>query len=327
MSATFSTASRDLREQWHASRGGGPGSLGRTGYEPVAELEADAGLRDQVSAAAAGSGRAMGLGDVREATIPKVSLIARPPTAGPSAPGPSSRCGCTSPSACSARSASRRPCCSTAPWGTTARHYRIDIEHPGGHLLAEVELDPRSQSPRVLRAGVVRTARKLFDGVVYPRAARPVPRVMPGPFGIMRERGRMPLPPLHDVAHLGYVELLTPEAERSLWFFTQVLGLTEVSREGNSVYLRTWDDYERHTLKLTAHGTSGIRRVGLRAESQAALDRRGAAIEASGSRHRLEGRRSGIGATYGSPTRTGTKWSCTGRPSGTRRRRMSCGPR
>ena len=108
----------------------------------------------------------------------------------------------------------------------------------------------------------------------------------------------MSLPPLHDVAHLGYVELLTPEAERSLWFFTQVLGLTEVSREGNSVYLRTWDDYERHTLKLTAHGTSGIRRVGLRAESQAALDRRVAAIEASGSGIGWRDGDPGIGATY-----------------------------
>ena len=44
-----------------------------------------------------------------------------------------------------------------------------------------------------------------------------------------------------------------------------MLGLTETRREGNSVYLRTWDDYEQHTVKLTAHDTSGIRRVGLRA--------------------------------------------------------------
>ena len=89
-------------------------------------------------------------------------------------------------------------------------------------------------------------------------------------------------PPLHDVAHLGHIELLTPEPEKSLWFFVEVLGLTETGREGNSVYLRTWDDYEHHTVKLTAHGTSGIRRVGLRASSQAALEARVAAIEAAG---------------------------------------------
>jgi 4-oxalomesaconate tautomerase len=32
----------------------------------------------------------------------------------------------------------------------------------------EVELDTAQDPPRVLRAGVVRTARKLFDGTVYP---------------------------------------------------------------------------------------------------------------------------------------------------------------
>ena len=51
-------------------------------------------------------------------------------------------------------------------------------------------------------------------------------------------------PPLHDVAHLGHIELLTPKLCESLWFFVDVLGLTETCREDNSVYLRTWDDYE-----------------------------------------------------------------------------------
>ena len=49
----------------------------------------------------------------------------------------------------------------------------------------------------------------------------------------------MSRPPLHDVAHLGYIELLTPEFDKSLWFFTDVLGLTVVSSEGTSAYLRT----------------------------------------------------------------------------------------
>jgi catechol 2,3-dioxygenase-like lactoylglutathione lyase family enzyme len=45
---------------------------------------------------------------------------------------------------------------------------------------------------------------------------------------------------LHEIAHLGHAELLTPEPDRSLWFFTEVLGLTENGRNGDSVYLRTW---------------------------------------------------------------------------------------
>jgi catechol 2,3-dioxygenase len=69
------------------------------------------------------------------------------------------------------------------------------------------------------------------------------------------------MPLLHDIAHLGHAELLTPEPDKSLWFFTEVLGLTHNGAGGDSVYLRTWDDYEHHSLKLTAAATSGIRRT------------------------------------------------------------------
>src|SRR5258708_2996104 len=79
------------------------------------------------------------------------------------------------------------------------------------------------------------------------------------------------MPLLHDIAHLGHAELLTPEPDKSLWFFTQVLGLTENGTSGDSVYLRTWDDYEHHSLKLTASATSGLGRTGLRATTGDAL--------------------------------------------------------
>jgi catechol 2,3-dioxygenase-like lactoylglutathione lyase family enzyme len=73
------------------------------------------------------------------------------------------------------------------------------------------------------------------------------------------------MPPLlREVAHLGHTDLLTPEPEQSLWFFTQVLGMSENGAAGDSIYLRTWDDYEHHSLKLTAAASSGIGRTGLR---------------------------------------------------------------
>jgi 4-oxalomesaconate tautomerase len=46
---------------------------------------------------------------------------------------------------------------------------RLSIEHPSGALQVEIELDPGTTPPKVLRSGVVRTARKLFDGTVFPR--------------------------------------------------------------------------------------------------------------------------------------------------------------
>ncbi|GLS34752.1 catechol 2,3-dioxygenase [Mesorhizobium tianshanense] len=88
--------------------------------------------------------------------------------------------------------------------------------------------------------------------------------------------------PCFDVAHLGHVELLTNKPEESLDFFINAYGLTESGREGDSVYLRGWDDYEFHTLKLTASRTTGMVHVGYRASSQAALERRVAVIEAMG---------------------------------------------
>ncbi|MGI6856198.1 catechol 2,3-dioxygenase [Mesorhizobium sp. 1B3] len=88
--------------------------------------------------------------------------------------------------------------------------------------------------------------------------------------------------PCFDVAHLGHVELLTNRPEESLDFFVEVYGLTESGRDGQSVYLRGWDDYEFHTLKLTQSDTTGMAHVGYRTTSQAALERRVAAIEAMG---------------------------------------------
>ncbi len=89
-------------------------------------------------------------------------------------------------------------------------------------------------------------------------------------------------PRFGDVAHVGHLELLTPRFEESLAFFTTVVGLHETARVGTSAYLRAWGDYERHTLKLTAHTTSGLGHLGLRVRDQATLGRLVAGLEASG---------------------------------------------
>jgi catechol 2,3-dioxygenase len=85
-----------------------------------------------------------------------------------------------------------------------------------------------------------------------------------------------------DLAHLAHVELLTPTPDESLHFFVNVFGMTESGRRGDSVYLRAWDDYEHHTLKLTASKVAGMGHMAFRATSPEALQRRAAVIEASG---------------------------------------------
>ncbi|MCX5398996.1 catechol 2,3-dioxygenase [Streptomyces sp. NBC_00102] len=105
-------------------------------------------------------------------------------------------------------------------------------------------------------------------------------------------------PPLGDIAHLGHVELLTPDLDASVDFFTRILGLTENGRSGDSVYLRTFDDYEHHSLVLTAHELPGVRRTALRASSQEALGRRVEALEAAGRPGRWTEDEPGIGPLY-----------------------------
>jgi len=75
---------------------------------------------------------------------------------------------------------------------------------------------------------------------------------------------RMPDEPVMDLAHLGHLELLTPRPEESLRFFVDVMGMTESGHEGESVYLHAYDDYERHSLKLTASKLPGLGHVAYR---------------------------------------------------------------
>ena len=55
----------------------------------------------------------------------------------------------------------------------------------------------------------------------------------------------------HYFSQMAHIEVLTTDLEKSVKFFTDIVGLDETGREGNSVYLRAWGDYFHHTLKLT----------------------------------------------------------------------------
>ena len=88
--------------------------------------------------------------------------------------------------------------------------------------------------------------------------------------------------PIHDIAHLAHVELLTPKFEESRRFFIDVMGMTQSGEKGGSVFLRGWDDYEQYSLKLTAAKTSGLGHAAFRTRSPQALERRAAALKGSG---------------------------------------------
>jgi catechol 2,3-dioxygenase len=87
--------------------------------------------------------------------------------------------------------------------------------------------------------------------------------------------------PFFDIAHLGHVEILTNRFDESLDFFTRVYGLKLSGQDETSAYLRAWDDYEFHSLKLTRSDTTGVGHIAYRVSSPEALERRVAVIEAS----------------------------------------------
>ena len=85
-----------------------------------------------------------------------------------------------------------------------------------------------------------------------------------------------------ELAHLAHVELLTPKLDESIRFFQDILGMYVTEIKGDSAYLRAYDDYEHHSLKLTAHKHSGIGHFAWRTRSPESLEARAKAIEATG---------------------------------------------
>jgi 4-oxalomesaconate tautomerase len=151
-------------------------SFGLSGYESHAELAADVALLERIDAFRTKAGALMGLGDVPTSSIPKTALLAaardgghvctrsfipvRPHTSIGVLAAVSVVTGMLLPGSVGHEL--------TRDWpsGTS----RIDVEHPTGHLLVDVVVDTSGKTPQVLRSGVVRTARKLFDGTAFPRA-------------------------------------------------------------------------------------------------------------------------------------------------------------
>ena len=151
------------------------GDLGLSGAETYEDLLADAALQERVDVLRQKAGALMGLGDTSAQSVPKTIM------ASPARDGGDVRLHSFIPvrphqaigvlAAVSAVTALRTPGTAghelTRDWAL--EETRIDVEHPSGHLLVDVEVTAEDATVRVGRSGVVRTARKLFDGRVFPR--------------------------------------------------------------------------------------------------------------------------------------------------------------
>ena len=145
--------------------------VGRSGYESVAELNADTELKQRLEALRITTGHLMGLGDVSSKNYPKMTLIA-PPREGGSI--------CTRsfiPHVChdaigvlaavtvgTACVLEGSVCSGIAAMGTGAVSC-VSVEHPTGEFSVELGTDPENPQ-QVTRAALLRTARLIMRGDV-----------------------------------------------------------------------------------------------------------------------------------------------------------------
>lgn len=145
--------------------------MGVTGYESCPELESNSDLHARLEKIRMEAGRMMNLGDVSETTVPKLTMVA-PPRAGGSLSTRTfipHRChdAIGVLGAVSVATAGLLPDTPANQMADLAGPNGIvTLEHPTGTFDTRVELDGQD----VVRAGIIRTARKLMDGIVYPRS-------------------------------------------------------------------------------------------------------------------------------------------------------------
>lgn len=146
--------------------------LGLTGYEEPEVLEADGVLRARLEYLRRAAGPRMNLGDVTDDSVPKLTLVAPPRHGGLLSTRTfvphrvhASIGVFGAVSVATAALLDAGPAASVADVRPGAN--RFGIEHPTGTFEATVERRPGAHT--IERAGIIRTARKLMDGVVFAR--------------------------------------------------------------------------------------------------------------------------------------------------------------
>ena len=86
----------------------------------------------------------------------------------------------------------------------------------------------------------------------------------------------------HWISQLAHVEITSPRPEESVRWFTDVLGLQESGRDGQSVYLRAWGEFFHHSLVVTEGEKPGLAHIGWRTSGPEELEQAASRLEASG---------------------------------------------
>ncbi len=147
-------------------------SLGKTGYESWDELDNDKAFFDRMLAMRMKAGEMMGFGDVTNSVVPKVVILAPPKNGGTVTaryfmPWKTHKAYAVTGSLCTG--------VCVALEGTVGHPLAdlpdgnpkpMQIEHPTGRLGIEMDVSGDPMNPKISRAAVLRTCRRLFEGSV-----------------------------------------------------------------------------------------------------------------------------------------------------------------
>lgn len=84
------------------------------------------------------------------------------------------------------------------------------------------------------------------------------------------------------ILRLSHVEVRVPDLELCTAYYTEVLGLLEVEREPERVYLKCWDEYDHHSVVLRYAPRYGLEHMSYRVEHDADLEELERAVELAG---------------------------------------------
>ncbi|MCC3304434.1 4-oxalomesaconate tautomerase [Sneathiella sp. HT1-7] len=144
--------------------------MGITGRESREELEANKPLKERLEAIRLQAGPIMNLGDVTNKTVPKMCMVSIPFSGGAISTRTfiPHRChasigvlGAVTVATAAALEGSPAAELAIIPEG---KRKELKIEHPIGETTVVLEMDEKGA---VERAGILRTARKLFDGMIF----------------------------------------------------------------------------------------------------------------------------------------------------------------
>src|ERR1051326_8322162 len=85
-----------------------------------------------------------------------------------------------------------------------------------------------------------------------------------------------------EIAKLSHIALATPDFEKSLWFWRDLIGLEEIERVDGTVYLRGWGEFEHHSLSLRPDSAATVDHVAWRTARPEDVDAFAERIEGQG---------------------------------------------